>query len=330
MPSTLPFGTAIGIGAETTYGTAVSITNWMEVESCEIAEVANYERFPVLDSSASAGNRFQSHIASKLLSGRIVMPLQYAGAGFVLEQLLGGVTTTGSSPYTHTYNLDAVPPRYLTIEKVLGGTARSETYTGVCVTGGSLSVRRNGLVMLTLEVSGYKSNGFGSATAPSFGATVNSRAVKSRHLDNAASGIPGEITWNSVNYAVQDLGISWSNNVTPVGDVGSFYPTAYDQGGERMITVSATTRHIGSASEALRTAHLAETSSDITFTFTGDSANQSIAFTCRNAKITSLPAVPLSGGDRVMMRPTWTLHDDASDGALTVAVTNTDATHSAN
>jgi hypothetical protein len=331
MASTLPFKTAIGFGQELARGTAVARTNWLEVESCELAEVANYERFPVLGAANGGGGRLVSHIASKLLSGRIVLPLQYEGLGWWLEQLMGGIGTTGGgAPYSHTYTLGPLPPRYLTVEKVIGTSGRRELYTGICVTGGRLRINRSSVAMLELDVVGYSSSGFDTEPSPSFGAAVATRAVYGRHFDNSASGIPMEITWNGGNHTVQDLEIRWANNVSDVGDLGSYYATAMDQGGEAIITVAAGLRHIGTATEALRTAHLAQTSSDLTFSCTGDAANQVIDFTCRNAEIQELPPTPLSGSSRVVVRPVWTCHHDSSDGALDIVVQNTQATHSTN
>ena len=44
----------------------------------------------------------------------------------------------------------------------------------------------------------------------------------------------------------------------------------------------------------------------------------------------STPAPPLSGEGRVIVRPTWTLHDDASNPAISIAVQNASSSHSAN
>lgn len=330
MATTLPFGTCIGIGAETTRGTAVSRTNWTEVISCELAEVATYERFNVLQCEAASGGRILSDLVSKRVSGRLVLPLQYAGMGFWLENMLGTVSTTGSNPYVHTYTVGPQPPRYLTLEKIIGGTARRELYTGICVVGWRIVISRLALVRMELDLLGFDSDGFAAAGTPSLGASVNTRAVKGRHLDNAASGIPGQITWNGNNYEVQEVTISANLGLSDVNDIGSFYPTAVDQGTERLFTVQASIRHTGTASEALRTAHLAQTSSDMTFGFTGDAANQGVAFTLRNAEISDLPATPLSGNGRVIIRPTWTIHADSSNPEMEIAVTNTDATHSTN
>ena len=124
--------------------------------------------------------------------------------------------------------------------------------------------------------------------------------------------------------------INFDNAVSDVNDMGSFYATDIDQGAERLVTIAAGLRHIGSGSEVLYTDHLGETSATFSFAMTGDSANQTITVTGRNAKITSLPAPPLSGDSRVIIRPTWTLHDGASSGAIDIAVANASSTHNAN
>jgi hypothetical protein len=330
VPSTLPFKTAIGIGVESTRGTAVSRTNWLEVQSAEFTETATYERFPVLQ-AVWGGSRQVSHISAKQVTGTIVVPLQYTGVGILLKGLLGAVATTGgSAPYTHTYTLGTVPPEYLTIEKIIGTSGQRELLTGCAIAGGRIRFRRSAVAFLELDIIGYKSDGFGAAATPSFGASVVTRAVYSRHLDNSASGIPFEFTWNSANYTAQEVTVSFDNAVSDVGDMGSYYATDVDQGNERLVTVQVGLRHVGTATDALYTAHLSEISSDLTFSATGDSANQDYAFTCRNAKLTDMPAPPLSGSGRVIVRPTWTLHDDAVDAAITIAVQNASSSHDAN
>lgn len=331
MASTLPFKTAIGIGIESTRGTAVARTNWVEVQSAEFTETATYERFPVMQ-AVWGGSRQVSHITTKQVVGTLTVPLQYQGIGILLKNLMGAVATTGSSPgpYTHTFDLATAPPEFLTIEKVIGTSGRRELYTGVCVAGGRITFRRSAVAFMELDVIGYKADSFAVAPTPSFGGDVAGRAVYARHLDNAASGIPFEFTWNSANYTAQEVTISFANNISDVGDMGSYYATDVDQGGERLITVAVGTRHVGTATDALYTAHRAETQSDLTFSGTGDGSNQTITFTGRAAKITDMPAPPLSGTDRVIVRPTFTLHDTASNNAITVAIQNDDATYNAN
>ena len=87
MASTLPFKTAIGLGVESTRGTAVSRTNWLEVQSAEFTETATYEKFPI-QGSTWGGSRQVSYITRKQVTGSIVLPLQYTGSGLLLQQLL--------------------------------------------------------------------------------------------------------------------------------------------------------------------------------------------------------------------------------------------------
>jgi hypothetical protein len=330
MPTTLPFRTAIGIGVESVRGTPVARTNWVEVSTADFTETATYERFPVMQ-AVWGGSRQVSHITTKQVAGTLTVPLQYDGIGILLKGLLGSVATTGAGPaYTHTFNLGDVPPEYLTIEKIIGTSGRRELYTGCAIAGGRITFRRSAVAFLELDLIGYKADSFNSAPTPTFGAGVVGRAVYARHLDNSASGIPFEFTWNSGNFTAQEMTISFDNNVSDVGDMGSYYATDVDQGGERLVTVAVGTRHVGSATDALYTAHRGQTSSDLTFTATGDGSSQQITFTCRNAQITDMPAPPLSGTDRVVVRPTFTCHDDPTDNAISIAIQNESATYNSN
>lgn len=331
MPSTLPFKTAIGIGVESTRGTPVSRTNWVEAQSAEFTETATYERFPVMQ-AVWGGSRQLSHITQKQVVGTLTVPLQYDGIGLLLKGLMGSVTTGApvGSKYSHAFNLSTVPPEFLTIEKIIGTSGQRELYTGCCIAGGRITFRRAAVSFMELDIIGFKADSFASAPTPTFGASVVGRALYSRHLNNSASGIPFELTWNSAQYTAQEVTITFANNVSDVGDMGSYYATDVDQGGERLVTVAVGTRHVGSGTDALYTAHRDETQSDLTFTATGDGADQSMEFTCRAAKITDMPAPPLSGNDRVIVRPTFTCHDTASDGAITIVVGNQSSSATSN
>lgn len=330
MPTTLPFRTAIGIGIESVRGTPVARTNWVEAQTAEFTETATYERFPVMQ-AVWGGSRQVSHITTKQVTGTLTVPLQYDGIGILLKNLMGSVTTTGAGPaYTHTFNLGNVPSDYLTIEKIIGTSGQRELYTGCAVAGGRITFRRSAVAFLELDIIGYKADSFASAPSPTFGASVVGRAVYARHLDNSSSGIPFEFAWNGGQYTAQEVTITFDNNVSDVGDMGSYYSTDVDQGGERLVTVAVGTRHVGSGTDALYTAHRSATTSDLTFTATGDGSSQQVSFTCRNAKITDMPAPPLSGTDRVIVRPTFTLHDDPTDNAISIAIQNESATYNAN
>lgn len=331
MASTLPFKTAVGIGVETTRGTPVARTNWMECQSFELTETATYERFPVMQ-AVWGGSRSVSHVTTKQVVGTLSVPLQYEGAGLLLKNLFGSVSTSGpvGSVYTHEFNLATAPPEFLTLEKIIGTSGRRELYSGCCVAGGRITFRRSAVAFMELDIIGFKADSFNSAPTPVFGAAVATRALYGRHLNNAASGIPFQWTWNSNNYTAQEMTINFNNNISDVGDMGSYYSTDVDQGGERLITVALGTRHVGTTTDALYTAHRDETSSDLTFTATGDGSNQTMSFTCRSAKLTDLPAPPLSGTDRVIVRPTFTLHDTASNGAISLAIGNEVSSATAN
>tara|TARA_R100001440_G_scaffold7515_1_gene14691 strand:+ start:1134 stop:2132 length:999 start_codon:yes stop_codon:yes gene_type:complete len=332
MPSLLPFKTAIGIGVESTRGTAVSRTNFLEVSSAEFTETATYERFPV-QQAAHNGSRQISFITRKQVTGTIVVPLQYTGSGILLKNLLGAVSTAADGgAFNHTYDLGAVPPEFLTIEKIIGTSGRRELITGACVSAGRIRFRRAQVTMMELDIIGFKSDGYATAPTPTFGAAVQTRAALSRHLTaSSGSGSSFQFSWNSSHYATAtEVTVNVDSNVSDVGSMGSFFTAGVDQGGERVISVTMSLRHEGQSSEVFYTDHLAETSGGLSFAMVGDSANQQITFTGRNAKITNLPAPPLSGDSRVIIRPTWTLHDDASNGALSIVVKNASSSHSAN
>ena len=322
--------TALGFGIESTWGTAVSRTNWVQIYSCTLQQRSVVEAVGVLEEFGQP-DVARDHIVAKEVSGQIVMPLQYEAIGWWLALLMGEApTTSGAGPYVHTYDRGAPFAESLTAEVVKGNSGRSEVFAGLKVTRGRLSIQPRQIVRLSLDCLGYNAAARNSAGSPSFSSDVRDLAVYPRHIDNVTSGEKaGEFTWNSSNWSFQSLEFDINNNLGPNGDVESdYYIAGIEQQGQGEIIIRAQLRAEGSTTDALLTAHLAGTESDLALTATGP-GNFAMTITARNARITRFED-PISSPGRITCTVEFRAKPDASDGALTIAVTNDDATYSTN
>jgi hypothetical protein len=330
MATTRGYGGTLGAGLETTFGTAVSRTTWAHAYAMALREMTVVEPIGVLQEH-NHSDVARDHITRKDVSGSVEIPLCYESLGLWLTILMGDEPTTGGSdPYTHTWNRSPAFAESLTVEQVRGSSGRSEVFSGVKAAGGSIVVRAADIVRLNLDLVGYAAAARDAAGTPSFSSDVGALAVYSRHADNITGGAKAaEFSFNGANYSFQDLEIQVTNNITDTGDVTSdFYVAALDQSDQGEIIVRATILERGSATEALFTAHKAATESDVVITFTGP-GDFAMSVTARNCRVISFED-PISGTGRVPIRVEFRAKPDASDGALTIAVTNNDSAYGTN
>lgn len=126
----------VGMVAEVTYGTPVTVTRFYELVSESLKN--NIARVQ------SRGIRPGRHVThrwkpgAQSVTGDIVMELAPHEAGLWMTQLLGTPATTGAGPYTHTYtgpkNNDATSLTIQIGRPDEGGTVRAFTYAGMRMT----------------------------------------------------------------------------------------------------------------------------------------------------------------------------------------------------
>jgi hypothetical protein len=325
------YGTALGWGLETTEGTAVSRTNWGHVYNASLQETSAVEPVGTLYELGSS-DVANDHVVSKSVSGSLELPLQYKGQGLWLALLFGDEPApSGSDPdYTYTYDRAAAFAESATVEVLKGNSGRSEVFAGVKVNRGVIRVNPRDIVRLSLDLIGISAAARGAAGTPTFSGAVSAQAVYSRHAEEITSGSrAAEFSYGGANYTFTSLEIEINNNLSDSDDVSVDYsPAAIDQGGQGEITMRATLTYKGSASDALRTAHAAGTESTFALTFAGV-GNQALTITGRNAKVTGYTD-PITGPGRIPATVTMRFKPDASNGALTLALTNGDAAYSTN
>lgn len=148
--------TQLGIAAETTYGTPVTVTRFYEYDS----ESIRLQQGRVNSMALRTGTRVQRSDRFEPYrigaAGSVVMPVPTKGFGLMLTQMLGTSTigTVTDSNYTQTHTIGSLLGDFFTLQLARpfnpSGTVQAFTYHGCKVTDWSLSCDIDGF--LTAEI----------------------------------------------------------------------------------------------------------------------------------------------------------------------------------
>lgn len=307
-------GTAIGLGAESTWGTAVSRTNWLKAESVTLNEKVVTGDVPHLV-HGDEGDIRDSYCERTEVTGRIVVELRYDGCGMLLAAALGGSSTAGTgSPYTHTYALSATLGS-LTIEVKRGTSGNSQVFEGCKVTSFEIAVSTGQVAKLTVDFIGQTSAARSSTGTPSFG---TGEFIEHKDAWSAS--------WGGTVAGVRSLTIRGNNNLARVDELGSAATQEPEIGSFRRFTCDMERSYRDDTQYA---AHKAETQQDLTITCTGDTSPNAGTFLFRNAKATDVNS-DISDFGVLTESLTFTGYADASDPSFEIAIVNGTASAIAN
>lgn len=93
----------VGIGIETTNGTAVSPAIWLRLLDQDFGNVVD-----VITNESAMGNVSQvsdSEVVAQYAKGKLSGKVTATAAGYLLTGFFGSPVTTGAGPYTHTYSM---------------------------------------------------------------------------------------------------------------------------------------------------------------------------------------------------------------------------------
>ena len=301
---------AIGIAVETTYGTAVSRTNWRPVISSGLQRSPSV--VPRTDLHAGGPTRRSKFTEREEAGGDVSLLATYDNIGMLLKAALGAVSTSGSGPYTHVYTLaDTLPS--LTIENIRGTATNSEVFEGVKVSSMGLECSAGTEMVMSLGFIAETAAARASAGTPSYSATEN---VALHHQ-------AGQLTFNSVAYDIASFNLTLSTGIDRRDLLGSKLTKEPLRTGYAEISLSVTLE----AADALYTAVLAETESDTTITWTKGAS--SIAFEVQNAYIESA-SDPISDAGIVTQDVTLKGLSDGTNHGLKITVINGNSSGTAN
>lgn len=310
------FGGSFGMGEESTYGTAVSITNWLEMISCTLDREIDYQPEGTLGRSGDAGrmNR-RKYVASDNVSGSISFNMAYDDSTLmVFKHAMGVVATTGTAtPYAHAISLGALPTG-LSIEKH-ANASKAEKFEGCKITDFTVNIAAGGLMTCDATFIGETSGGLVAAGTPTY--STSTEEIKHHHA--------GQLSFNAVNYDITDLTISASSGVDRRQVLGSKLTKEPTPAGKREVTFSVTYEWLA---DTLHAAFIAGTESDVAITFTG-SGDNTLIITGHNAYVSSV-STPIQGPGVISQTVEFTCQSDGTDLGLKFAFTNANATSTTN
>lgn len=145
----------LGFVAESTYGTAVTVTRPLEFESETLRARPVYHQSQGIKPGRRYGApRYQTRQDA---GGNVRFEVPTTGVGLLFKHLLGTVNTAEpvTDVFTHTYTPGPLAGLALTMQKGVedaAGTVRPFTYKGVKILGMDFSVGQDSVLMCDMEV----------------------------------------------------------------------------------------------------------------------------------------------------------------------------------
>ncbi len=319
--------TAVGIGKESTYGTAVSRTNWIKVyaDLTGFTEKVAVTPIPVLRHGGASNPAYvNSYDGLVTVEGKMSGPFMYDGIGILIENAMGATvsSTSDGAPETHTYNLGTAV-NGLTLEIIRGDTGNSEIIVGAVIRSLSIIFEPGKPARWEADFVAQKADASrSSAGTPSFTAFSGANLV----TNNVKGHQAASISWNSASYTIHTrITYTWARNLIALPELGSRYIGEVVLDGYSAPTVTVDRMDSG---DALYNGHRAGTQSDLTQAITG-TGNLAIAITARNCKISDENS-DLSTAGPIAEKVVFMAHSDDSDNALTIAITNESGSGTAN
>jgi len=317
----LPFhgrGAAIGIGEESTYGTAVSRTNWRQTVSDDAYRKVTRNYRPGLVGVATSFTKRNTVSGVTECGGKFEHVLTYEGMGMLLKHALGSLATTGTGPYVHTYKIGALPTG-LTVEFIDSGDSGNvaQVAEGCKISRMALKwTDPSQVAMASFDFLAEDIGAYTTAGSPAYGTGSN--------LDMIGHQL-GALSFNSNNYDLLSLEMIIDNKLGRRYKLGSRLTKEPARTDFCEVTWRAEVEwENGNALTDFRN----EVQGDVAVTSTG-TGNDACTFTLHNAQIWDAPK-PVSGPGPGRIRIEWRGLSDGTDEGFQVALTNDDSSGTAN
>jgi len=241
-------GSCLGLGLESTAGTAVSRTKWCHLNGSSLTLTARNRAARgrlAHKSTAFVKSRF---VVDNQVGGTVTVPGSYSALGMLLRAALG--TVSGAGPFT--FAASATLPS-LTIEQLVGTSGSSEVYAGCKVNSMTMTATPGSEVTFAFDLIAQSKAVAGAAGSPSL-----TDAVPIEHYEVV-------VTWGGTSLGtIKSLSSVLSNNISRRPQLGAL-GTAEPSVGVREVR---TTIVIDKESFSLRASELADTVSDLVITCT--------------------------------------------------------------
>ena len=205
----------VKVGEESTYGTAAaSGYTDMRLISTSLQKTIERARKTHLD-QGTVGFVRSTFDSFNVTGGNITGPLHYAGNGDILLAALGKVTTTGSSPYVHLFEVQAdLPSLTMTVTRgaASSGNPNLEEFKGCIISQLTIACAAGEEATFSAEVIAQDASArAGTAVAAAFPAT----ALSVLHHQSST------MTWNSNPYTIRSFEIVVDNKIERRNNLGS-------------------------------------------------------------------------------------------------------------
>lgn len=170
-------GSSLGIGVETTTGTAVSLTRWLEYNSESLHLEKGILQGQGLRGSGLYPRNARRAYTTRTAGGDVELDVATRGMGLLLQQIMGGTSTsaviTGSS-YQQVHQPGSMVNRSLTVQKLIpnaAGTLVPFTYRGAKITDFEFACEVGGILTLRVTFDAWDETTATGAGTPSYTST---------------------------------------------------------------------------------------------------------------------------------------------------------------
>jgi hypothetical protein len=300
-------GASLGFATETTFNTAVTVTNFVEMNS----ESIQYNKKVAVGMGLRAGGQLPRSqrrvVTTKDATGDIMLDLPTKGGfGYLLSYAMGGTvqasgTYTLGDIYSHSFTTQIGVPQY-------GGTVTPKTISGCKISSWELSVANGGIATGKFTIDGA---GFTTATSlatPSYpvAGSVFNFAQGAITVDGTAVANVKDFTLTVDNVIKGDrynLGASGTKSEQLIN-------------GFRVITGKATVEFTDTT---LVTKYINDTETALALTFTGP--NSSVLSITVSAVKLDADTPNVQGPGVIDLAVTFTAYDNGSATPLTIVYT---------
>lgn len=311
-------GSAMGIGAETAYGTAVARSYWLRLTSWALKRTISRDPRPHLGTTSSTSfNRKQHYTSADEAGGTVEFLGAYDDATIVmLAHAMGAVATAGAGPYTHTITLAKFPYTLdsnkvaLTLEGVLGDSGDAEVFEGCLITRTEISCSAGGVLTISCEVIAETSGGQAAAGSPTF--SSNGEEVLFSHS--------GQFTFNGTSDDIREFSVTIDHKLSRRMFLGS----ALTKQPQHSDFIEVSGRFVREYTDDNRhDEYIAGTQGDATLSFTG-TGNNALAITFQNLFITDC-SESINTAGVISQTVDFRCESDGTDQGLKLVFTNDNA-----
>lgn len=313
---------SLGMGEESTYGTEVAFSNWIELASLSLQRIRNTQPTARLGRIGQASNMPREFlVTSDNVQGSFGWCMAYDDSTILLlKHLLGANATTGAGPYTHTLTLASPAPTGLSLQAIPGVAPfnNAQQFTGCKLPRGTITFQPGSEIMCEVEVIGRTSAGLEAAGSP----TYTSNGERIFHHSKSAG-----FTLGGTAIELRSMTINVDRGLDRNQELGSLLTSEPVERDRLNVTIDLTAAW---QRVDFHTKHFADTQGDFTGTFT--SGSKSLVLTAHNCLVEET-SEPVSGAGMIEQRIRLRPYADSSvsgDQGFTLAFTNGNSSHSAN